>query len=59
MNEFQMSQNGMGGDDRRIAQKVGRVVVIMLAASIVSVVVLCVVMSRTLAMSILKERCVT
>ena len=59
MNEFQMSQNGMGGDNRRIAQKVGKVVVVMLAVSIVSVVVLCIVMSRTLAMSILKERCVT
>ena len=59
MNEFQMSQERTGGDQRRIGQKVGRVVVIMLAVSIISVVFLCVVMSRTLAMSILKERCIT
>ncbi len=59
MNEFQMSQERTGGDQRRIGQKVGRVVVIMLVVSIISVVFLCVVMSRTLAMSILKERCIT
>ncbi len=57
MKQNQFSRGGAGKKDKRIGQKVGKVVIIMQVVSVFFAVVMCVTMFRSLTTKMLKERC--
>ncbi len=57
MKQNQFSKGGAGKKDKRIGQKVGKVVIIMQVVSVFFAVVMCVTMFRSLTTKMLKDRC--
>ncbi len=58
MEKIRLSGSGVNGKRKRIGQKVGNVVAIMLIVSILLSVALCIVIFRTLVTGMLRDRCV-
>ena len=58
MEKIRLSGSGANGKRKRIGQKVGNVVAIMLVVSILLSVALCVVIFRTLVTGMLRDRCI-
>ncbi len=57
MKNNQFSKGGAGKKNRRIGQKVGKVVIIMQVVSVIFAVAMCVTMFRSLTTKMLKDRC--
>ena len=57
MKKNQFSKGGAGKKDKRIGQKVGKVVIIMQVVSVIFAVAMCVAMFRSLTTKMLKDRC--